>query len=477
MSTSILQDVPTRPIMPLHDLGQEFPHRPFETLSKRAIERLFKRYNPVLAKNWKDYYLPATVFPMRTNNYVVEDLINWANAPDDPIFQLVFPQPGMLGPEDTEFMRQVVDANVPPDVLQDKANEVRAKLNPHPAGQRTMNVPMFEGEPMPGLQHKYRETVLHFAMEAQYCHAYCTYCFRWAQFVSVGSPLTMSNKDETLLAKYLAKHPDVTDLLLTGGDPMVMSAEQMGKYLRPLLRSPEHRHVQTIRIGTKSLAYWPYRYVNDADAGPMLSLLSEAVNAGKHVSIMAHFTHPAEIQTPIVQEAIRRIRNTGAQIRTQAPVVGHVNDDPKTWETMWRQQVQLGLVPYYMFVSRDTGARDWFNVPLVKAHQVYTEAQKLVSGLARTARGPSMSCEPGKVHVLGDTTINGERVFVLKFLQARNPDWTRNPFFAKYDEKAVWFDQLKPAFGAEKFFFQDEFDALLAAGGSSGQLYQSTMDE
>merc|ERR1719231_2199460 len=132
---------------------------------------------------------------------------------------------------------------------------------------------------------------------------------------------------------------------------------------------------------------------------------------------MAHFSHPAELKTPVVREAIRRLRETGIQIRCQAPLINHINNDPEIWTQMWREQVKLGMVPYYMFIERDTGARHYFAVPLARAHEVYSKATQALSGLARTARGPSMSCIPGKVQVLGVEEIAGEKVFVLKFLQ------------------------------------------------------------
>jgi hypothetical protein len=92
---------------------------------------------------------------------------------------------------------------------------------------------------------------------------------------------------------------------------------------------------------------------------------------------------------------------------------------------------------------------------LAKAYAVFQEAYKQVSGLARTVRGPSMSAHPGKVVVDGIVTLGGEKVFALQFLQARNADWVRKPFYAKFDSKATWFDQLVPAFGEKKFFFQE----------------------
>jgi hypothetical protein len=80
----------------------------------------------------------------------------------------------------------------------------------------------------------------------------------------------------------------------------------------------------------------------------------------------------------------------------------------------------------------------------------------MVSGLARTVRGPSMSAFPGKVVIDGVAQIGGEKVFALQFLQARNSDWVRKPFYARYDPTATWFDQLRPAFGRDKFFFEED---------------------
>ena len=142
---------------------------------------------------------------------------------------------------------------------------------------------------------------------------------------------------------------------------------------------------------------------------------------------------------------------------------------------MWRNQVRLGMVPYYMFVERDTGARHYFEVPLHRALNIYQGAFQAQSGLARTVRGPSMSATPGKVHVVGKAEMNGEQVFALKFLQARNPDWQDKLWFAKYDESAVWLDDLKPAFGESQFFWEKEMDNFGDAKGSSGQLHTDTV--
>ena len=147
-------------------------------------------------------------------------------------------------------------------------------------------------------------------------------------------------------------------------------------------------------------------------------------------------------------------------------MLGHINDDADVLARMWRRQAQLGCIPYYLFVARDTGAKRYFELPLERCWELFRDAYKQVSGVARTVRGPSMSATPGKVQVLGVTEAAGERVFVLRMLQGRNPDWVARPFFAKYDPKATWLDELTPAFGEPEFFYDAELRELLAGTGS-----------
>ncbi|MHC4815709.1 MAG: KamA family radical SAM protein [Planctomycetota bacterium] len=396
----------------------------------------------------------AAVLPFRVNNYVVDELIDWDAVPQDPIFQLTFPQPGMLKPRDFSRMLQLLARGRPEAEIKAAAREIQRSLNPHPGGQVNMNVPKLNGQAMAGVQHKYRETALFFPSAGQTCHSYCTYCFRWAQFVGVDD-LRFAGRETETLVHYLRRHPEVTSVLITGGDPLIMRAKVLRRYIEPLL-SPAAGldHLESIRIGTKAPAYWPHRFTADPDADDLLRLFEDVQSAGKHLALMAHYSHPRELSTPASQEAVRRIRSTGAVIRCQAPLIRHVNDDPDVWAEMWRLQTRLGAVPYYMFVERDTGAAQYFEVPLARAFDVFTDAQKQVSGLCRTVRGPSMSATPGKVVVDGVTNLRGQEVFALKFLQGRDPEWVGQPFFARFDATATWLDDLVPAFGEPEFFYE-----------------------
>lgn len=435
-------------------------YRRFRVYTQRDLDRITATHRLPGDERFAMKVVSA-VFPFRVNEYVIEELIDWHKAPEDPIFQLTFPQRDMLEPHHFERIADLIRRDADRDELDSVVQQIRAGLNPHPAGQLKLNIPRLpSGGQVNGLQHKYRETVLFFPSQGQTCHSYCSFCFRWAQFVG-DKALRIAANEASKLHAYLRHHKQVTDLLITGGDPMVMKTKHLTTYLERLLH-PDFDHIQSIRIGTKALSFWPYRFVSDTDSDELMALFERLVDAGKHLAIMAHYNHWRELETLVAEQAIRRLRGTGAQIRSQGPALAHINDDPDVWARLWKTQVRLGIIPYYMFVERDTGAQHYFKIPLVRAWEIYREAVRQVSGLGRTVRGPSMSAGPGKVEVQGVADIAGEKVFVLRFLQGRNPDWINRPFFAKYDAQASWLDDLVPAFGEKRFFYQDEYESRWA---------------
>ena len=403
-----------------------------------------KKYLP--QKEIEEIEIASLVFPFKVNNYVLS-LIDWGNYKDDPIFRLVFPQKEMLKEKDYEKLLKNLNDK---DKLKQVVYEIRMSLNPHPAGQKE-NIPEINGKKLEGSQHKYKETILFFPKQGQTCHAYCSFCFRWPQFTGI-SELKFASKEVEVLIDYIKANPTITDILFTGGDPLVMSSKLLRAYIEPILKA-NIPHLKNIRIGSKVLGFWPYRFVSDPDSEDLLNLFKEIVDNGYHLAFMAHFNHYKELQTEVLEKAVKNIQSTGAIIRTQAPVLRHINASSEVWEKMWKKQVSLEMIPYYMLMPRDTGAKHYFEIPLFEAWKIYKGAISKVSGLARTVRGPSMSATPGKIGVVGVSEINGKKVFVLNMLQAKNPELVDIPFFAKFDEKATWIDELKPAF-ADKFIFE-----------------------
>ncbi len=370
------------------------------------------------------------VLPFKTNNYVVDELIDWDHYENDPLFTINFPQKKLLDRQNFDQVAGFLKFGANSSVIDQAVDGIRLGLNPHPAGQLECNIPKLDGRKLSGIQHKYRETMLVFPAQGQTCHAYCTFCFRWPQFTGM-SAYKMALKEASVAAEYLKRHPEITDVLFSGGDPMIMTAGRLEVYIDALLNLG-FSNLKTIRIGTKSLSYWPYKYLTDKDSDKILELFRKVTDAGIHFSIMAHINHYREMATGAFREAVKRIRQTGAVIRAQSPVLNHVNAAPAIWEKMWVDQVNLGIMPYYMFVARNTGSHRFFFIPLVKAFDIYRKAYSAVSGLARTVRGPIMSALHGKIKIDGIPEINGKKYISMSFAQGRNADWVKRPFFSKY---------------------------------------------
>jgi KamA family protein len=424
------------------------------------------KYRPYTRKNYhkipqlkflggtatSDIDVVGRVLPFKTNNYVVDELIDWDNYENDPLFTINFPQKKLMARKHFDLISGLLKSGADKSVINQAVDGIRLGLNPHPAGQLECNIPELDGSKVSGIQHKYRETMLVFPAQGQTCHAYCTFCFRWPQFTGM-SEYKMALKQAEVSAEYLRRHSEITDVLFSGGDPMVMNAGRLEIYIDALLNSG-FSNLKTIRIGTKSLSFWPYRYLTDKDSGKILELFRKVTDTGIHLSIMAHINHYREMSTGAFREAVKRIRQTGAVIRSQSPVLNHVNSASATWEKMWVDQVNLGIIPYYMFVPRNTGSHRFFSIPLVKAYDIFRKAFSHVSGLARTVRGPSMSALHGKIKIDGIPEINGKKYISMSFIQGRSSGWVKKPFFSEYDEKACWINELKPAFGDKTFFFK-----------------------
>jgi L-lysine 2,3-aminomutase len=371
----------------------------------------------------------ATVVPFRANDYVIEHLIDWAAAPDDPIYRLFFPHPGMLPAGDVDAIARLLAAGTPETAIREAAHAVRLRVHPDPPGQPAPGQPQPGSEPVPGLRREHTGTVLVFPRHAQASHA----------------------DGMDTVTGYLRSCPEVTNVVIAGADPMIMDAAALRRCLLPLL-DPALEHIESVTIETRSLGCWPQRFVSDPDADDTLRLAEQVTAAGKTLALMARFSHPRELEPPLTATAAGRLRAAGAVIRTRAPLTRTVNDQPQAWAAMWRAQVRLGMVPYDMVIEPDTGPQGYFAVPIANGAAIFQAAFSHVSGLCRTVHGPVMATTSGTVCVEGAAQIAGQKVFVLHSHQTSDPALTGQRFFARYDPGAVWLSDLEPAF-ASRFPF------------------------
>ena len=157
------------------DLSNEAPPEQtrFKAISLNDLDKWAEKF-PRMQEKMQDIQRSALIFPFKASPYVLEELIDWEmdDVGEDPFYRLVFPTMDMLTPEHQAKLNEAVDG-ADPFAIKEAVDEIRESLNPHPAGQKTLNAP--KKEDLTGVQHKYSETVLFFAAAAQTCHAYCTY--------------------------------------------------------------------------------------------------------------------------------------------------------------------------------------------------------------------------------------------------------------------------------------------------------------
>ncbi|WP_019615217.1 hypothetical protein [Psychromonas ossibalaenae] len=383
------------------------------------------------------------VLPFKINNYVAEHLINWENLPDDPIYQLIFPRKDMISAFDFKTLSGMIKDGASALEMDMVSNMVQQKIWPAVALDED-RIPKCNGDIIPGLYHTFPTNLYLFPAPAvKTCHAVCNYCFRWIHHTRGKFLPETSYSDPATPIAFLRDNPHIKDIFMTGADPLVMTTSQVKKFTDPLINVES---LDVIRFITKSLTYWPFRFTTDKDADELLDYFRYLKTQGKHVAIMAHITHVNELQTDVVKEAIRRIQETGAVIRCQAPIVKNINDSAQDWTELWDTQVQLGMFPYHMFVEADTDPNGCFQIPLAKTVAVFQEARKKATSIARAVRGPTFMNNNMRVEILSIEEINNEKFFVLKCLQALDDKHEGKIRLYPFDPEITQIENLRSVF-------------------------------
>ncbi|MGC9326526.1 MAG: KamA family radical SAM protein [Candidatus Hinthialibacter sp.] len=329
-------------------------------------------------------------YAFRANDYYL-DLIDWSD-PNDPIRNLIIPRPDEL----------------------DDWGELDASNEAAYTKAR-------------GLQHKYRDTALLLCNEV--CGSYCRYCFRKRLFMDENKEASIDIQEGL---QYIQENPCITNVLLTGGDPLLLSTRRLAMILESLRRIP---HVQIIRIGSKMPAFDPWRILDD---GELLDVLERASRADKRLYLMMHFDHPRELTEPAVA-GIDALLKRGVICCNQCPIIKGVNDDSETLTELFRLLSFAGCPPYYIFQGRPTEGNKPYETPIVRGFQLVREAVQRTSGLGARVRFV-MSHATGKIEIAG-----GDQQYIyLKYHRAHNPEKIGQIMLYHRDDDAYWLDQLKP---------------------------------
>ena len=280
--------------------------------------------------------------------------------------------------------------------------------------------------PVPGLEHKYKDTALLLVNDV--CGAYCRYCFRKRLFMDDNDEVV---RDVTAGVDYIRRHPEITNVLLTGGDPLIMSTRKLEPIIRKLRDIP---HVRIIRIGSKMPAFNPFRIIDDDSLHEMFRTYS---TAEKRIYVMAHFNHPREL-TNEAKQGLDLLLKSGTIVVNQSPLIRGINDDVYTLARLFAELSFIGVPPYYIFQCRPTEGNKAYSVPVEEAYEIFTRAQNHVSGLAKRARF-SMSHRTGKIEV---AAMTGDQI-VFRYHRAADPENLGCAMIFGRNPKAHWFDDYR----------------------------------
>ena len=278
-----------------------------------------------------------------------------------------------------------------------------------------------------GVLHKYPYSALIVATD--YCSMYCRHCFRKR---IVGLPNDKTVQDFQNAAKYIKEHKEITNVIISGGDPLLISTPMLKTMLQSLI---DIDHINYVRIGTRAPVVYPIRFFDNE----LMDYLKE-FNKSKTLYIPTHFNHINEI-TDVAREAVLKIREAGITVNNQAVLLKGVNDSAEEIENLMNVLVRIGVNPYYLYqcmpVSR---VRHHFQVPLRDGIDLVDKAKERLDGYAKRFKF-IMGHDIGKIEICGRI----DDKLILKQIHSRpeEPHKASRMMVMQLDDKAGWLDDMQ----------------------------------
>lgn len=278
-----------------------------------------------------------------------------------------------------------------------------------------------------GILHKYPYSALIVATE--YCSMYCRHCFR-KRLVGLSTDKTVENFKKA--ASYVAEHPEISNVVISGGDPLLLPTHVLKEVLESLVDIP---HLNFVRIGSRAPVVFPQRFDD-----PELLELFKRTNQKKALYLPTHFNHPKEL-TSQAKKALLAIRNCGVTVNNQAVLLKGVNDDEETLYQLMTQLTASGVNPYYLYqcmpVSR---VRHHFQVPLKRGIEMVARVKARLDGYAKRFKF-IMGHEIGKIEICG---LHGDTL-VLSQIHApkEEADQASRILFRKINDEGGWLEDFE----------------------------------
>ena len=278
-----------------------------------------------------------------------------------------------------------------------------------------------------GILHKYPYSALIVATD--YCSMYCRHCFRKA---IVGLPNDKTVENFKNATKYIKEHKEITNVIISGGDPLLISTKRLIAMLEEL---KEIEHINYVRIGTRTPVVYPMRFFDQE----LLDYFKE-FNKVKTLYIPTHFNHINEI-TPMATKAILKIREAGVTVNNQAVLLKGVNDSAQDIEKLMNGLVKIGINPYCLYQCMPVArVRNHFQVPLKQGLDIVDVAKTKLDGYAKRFKF-IMGHDIGKIEIVGRI----DDKLILKHIHSR-PEFPKDAskcMIMKLDDNAGWLEDMK----------------------------------
>jgi len=264
----------------------------------------------------------------------------------------------------TPYYLSLIDPNDPFDPIRRQAIPQGAECNIAPAD---LNDPLHEDEdsPAPGLTHRYPDRVLFLITDM--CSMYCRHCTR-RRFAGQKDDESPSERIEKCLA-YIEKTPQVRDVLLSGGDALMVSDKKLEYIIQRLRAIP---HVEIVRIGSRTPVVCPQRITPE---------LCEMLKKYHPIWLNTHFNHPNEF-TPEAEQALARLANAGIPLGNQTVLLRGVNDCVHVMKKLMHELVRNRVRPYYIYQCDLSMGLEHFRTPVSKGIEIIENLRGHTSGYA-----------------------------------------------------------------------------------------------
>lgn len=272
-------------------------------------------------------------------------------------------------------------------------------------GKNLSDDPLAEEVQMPvaNLIHRYRDRVV--LLVTNKCAVHCRFCFRKRKWKNGNSAGDINDKDLQEACKYISTHSGIREVLVSGGDPLMLSTPRLKKILDSISKI---KHVDAIRIGTRVPAVLPMRIDR-----PLVNMLSTV----RGLWMMTHFNHPAELTRESEQACLSLVK-TGIPLLNQTVLLKGVNDNAEVLEKLFRGLVKMKVKPHYLFHADPVEGSSHFRTGVRKGLEIMKKLRPVLSSIGTPVFAIDLPEGGGKVPLQADyrsgkkyAGINGKKIF------------------------------------------------------------------